>query len=869
MKINFIIILLLIILQLIFPSKINAQSSIYFYDDFIGSELNSHKWLYDYNGGDIELSNSIVNLSSPIYNNFPYVRSKYNLFPTTGSFTLEFRAAFPQITPWGVGLLFCSTAVNNMIPRTDPINSRIFTYHADLSKNTFWFRFLLDYYINTPEVQLYAQKNNNFHTITVTYNHLDMQYGYYIDSHLIYNNSSSIRPTFLFFGSPYFQQSVPESTPWTFISLDYIKILEGLYPPDMVTPTPTPSQDEGEVVVLVPGHGASFDLLGLLDKMHQGEWNKMPYFYNKVYGPIVESLKNAGYIKDNNNFYEFTYNWTRPTEEITSELDNKIENIKLNYPNKKINIIAHSFGGLISRNWLKNHLNKLNYINKLITVGSPHKGVVDAYGAWSGGEVWRDDPLQKFAFEILIYLFKHKYISNAETVRDIAPSTRDLLPIFDYLKWHKGNIINYNTQTITTKNSFLENLNTNTIPSYSNKINIYRGNNFSTMEYLEVKEPSKHDLALKQWEDGVPIHKEYSNNGDGSVLTNSSNITGIPFNEDNLNHGDLIKTQQGISKIFDLLGISRSNISTNIEISDNQNYLAFFTNPPTCFNITDGSGNIIGCDENQQLITNNSIPDAESDDAGSLIVLGDPSDENYSLVIPRNPHKTDLIKVEMKNQKVDFKKYTVFPNGNNKFYFVKSNSTYQIPRNLEILNINNKYDDLYNTLITDSSYENLKLIIKDKLFEQKESLVKINQYLDLNWDKKAGDEILKSEEEIYKIIKLINKDGGVEQEKYFLLKQELLDLISDLTDVYLTLNILIDPQKTQMDLLTFNNNINIIQNDFEQRDDFLKLKVIAWDLQYATNLLQLANLHNTINDFQSVFVYTYMGQQMINEINLK
>ena len=78
----------------------------------------------------------------------------------------------------------------------------------------------------------------------------------------------------------------------------------------------------------------------------------------QIYGKALESLKSKGYTEatwDNPQatdvFYVFAYDWRRDNIESAQQLIRQIEavKIKLNRPDLKFNIIAHSMGGLIAR----------------------------------------------------------------------------------------------------------------------------------------------------------------------------------------------------------------------------------------------------------------------------------------------------------------------------------------------------------------------------------------------------------------------------------------------------------------------------------------------------------------------------------------
>ena len=78
----------------------------------------------------------------------------------------------------------------------------------------------------------------------------------------------------------------------------------------------------------------------------------------QIYGKALESLKAKGYTeatwddpKATDVFYVFAYDWRRDNVESAQQLIRRIEAVKtkLNRPDLKFNILAHSMGGLIAR----------------------------------------------------------------------------------------------------------------------------------------------------------------------------------------------------------------------------------------------------------------------------------------------------------------------------------------------------------------------------------------------------------------------------------------------------------------------------------------------------------------------------------------
>src|SRR3954468_7606389 len=127
----------------------------------------------------------------------------------------------------------------------------------------------------------------------------------------------------------------------------------------------------------------------------------------KVYEELTETLANhAGYRRgdiddpppggDRDTFYLFAYDWRRDNVETAQLLSDKIARLKqrLGRPDLRFNLIAHSMGGLVARYYLmyggRDMLEQAaarvtwagaTDINKLILVGAPNEGTMEAVRA--------------------------------------------------------------------------------------------------------------------------------------------------------------------------------------------------------------------------------------------------------------------------------------------------------------------------------------------------------------------------------------------------------------------------------------------------------------------------------------------------------
>jgi PKD repeat protein/pimeloyl-ACP methyl ester carboxylesterase len=97
------------------------------------------------------------------------------------------------------------------------------------------------------------------------------------------------------------------------------------------------------------------------------------------YSPLIDKLQESGgYVMDE-TLFEFPYNWFMPVKFNGNLLSAKIQEIKDKTPVGKVDLIAHSMGGLVARSFIQLNQHYQNEVNKLITIETPHHGSPMAY----------------------------------------------------------------------------------------------------------------------------------------------------------------------------------------------------------------------------------------------------------------------------------------------------------------------------------------------------------------------------------------------------------------------------------------------------------------------------------------------------------
>jgi pimeloyl-ACP methyl ester carboxylesterase len=107
-----------------------------------------------------------------------------------------------------------------------------------------------------------------------------------------------------------------------------------------------------------------------------------------VYGDFVQYLHRE--MGDGVKVLEFSYDWRLSVEHNARELRSRLDQ---ELPGRTVDIVAHSFGGLIARYFIQN-LGGENTVQQLITMGTPHRGSLNTfqslYDGWGGGQSLQD-----------------------------------------------------------------------------------------------------------------------------------------------------------------------------------------------------------------------------------------------------------------------------------------------------------------------------------------------------------------------------------------------------------------------------------------------------------------------------------------------
>ena len=272
-------------------------------------------------------------------------------------------------------------------------------------------------------------------------------------------------------------------------------------------------------VIIIPG------LLGSAEK--NGIWLIDPIFH--VYDNLIETLEANGYVLGV-DLFTFPYDWRNSNVDTAILLGSKIASILSTCSCSKVDLVAHSMGGLVARQYIQS-LSYDHDVDQLIFLGTPHLGSPKAYLTWEAGESV-NELSERFIKTLLSreakkagYPSLFDYIHQRPIV-----SFQELLPITDYL-------LDKASTTLRTypinypRNIFLENLNNNISALLNSGVditNIIGDIGTSTIFTIRVV-PS---VNLPFWQDGSPDRPSSDEglelgSGDGTVSLQSSEFVGF------------------------------------------------------------------------------------------------------------------------------------------------------------------------------------------------------------------------------------------------------------------------------------------------------------------------------------------------------
>jgi pimeloyl-ACP methyl ester carboxylesterase len=294
---------------------------------------------------------------------------------------------------------------------------------------------------------------------------------------------------------------------------------------------------EFEPVVIIPG------ILGSWEK--NDEWIIDPILH--TYDNLIDTFLANGYV-EGKTLFRFGYDWEAPNEVTAHLLANKISQIKQTCGCKKVDVIAHSMGGLVALYYVENSEYK-DDIDQLFLVATPIAGAPFAYNTWEGGIITSSstDLSQNISNNLKLRIFAREardggfrnifeYIHNKPVV-----SVQELLPVLTNYLFTSPDLTQLTYPNGYPINGFVENILKNFRMAFQKvRIGMILADNGlnNTLTGFAIK-PS---IQAPKWEHGEPI-TTFFGSGDGTVpRSNIENFIEPAKEFDGVGHNEVAST---------------------------------------------------------------------------------------------------------------------------------------------------------------------------------------------------------------------------------------------------------------------------------------------------------------------------------------
>ncbi len=352
-------------------------------------------------------------------------------------------------------------------------------------------------------------------------------------------------------------------------------------------------------------------------------------FDTNIFEDLSLDLQNKSNYQENQNLFFFPYDWRLDLSQTKDLLKQKIDEVKDQTGAQKVNIIAHSMGGLLVKDYLNSY--GKNSVDKLIFVGTPHLGAPKAGKVLLEGD--------RFSIPWL----------EEDRIKEIAqnsPALHELLPNPTYFNQFQGYFRKYSLfgnnpllNYAETKDFFLNNKNENPImfqkteDFYNQNLDNLDFSGIDTYNIVGCKTPTQVAYSF-----GVlnEIGQIGYTSGDGTVPIVSADYINIPnsnkFYVENADHAELPSTDGVRDLILEILNGDAINLATNV--SNNSSFCNFkgkklTWHSPVEVHIYDSNGNHTGPIENNAI--EYGIPGIDYDvvDHNKFIFLPTDAEQEY------------------------------------------------------------------------------------------------------------------------------------------------------------------------------------------------------------------------------------------------
>jgi len=295
-----------------------------------------------------------------------------------------------------------------------------------------------------------------------------------------------------------------------------------------------------------------------------------------VYGSFIDSIELIDYeengetknYKEGETVFVWGYDWRLDNSKQIPALDNFVNKVRIQTDSKKVILIGHSMGGLISRAYAVEHSDK---VDTLITIGSPFAGSPKPFYAMVEGYTF-DNPMidpsvmkrllqnSPAAYQLLpqydfvessetfetipnnqLYKIRYKGLDDQlvtsnvylETLDDFnqmlntAPQNSERLQL-DYFQTLDSNNWSLNSNLVTKSDNFYDNVGTAFSPKSAGSVKHYViiGTGIQTLQGYFLRPAIVEDQSFLQYEGKKVVLDPVFGDGDGTVPLKSADLKG-------------------------------------------------------------------------------------------------------------------------------------------------------------------------------------------------------------------------------------------------------------------------------------------------------------------------------------------------------
>lgn len=388
-----------------------------------------------------------------------------------------------------------------------------------------------------------------------------------------------------------------------------------------------------------------------------------------VFDILIDKLKEDGYIEDENLFV-FPYDWRLSSSYTASLLDKKIKEIKEKTGQEKVDIIAHSMGGIVSKKYIVDFGG--DSIDQLIFLGTPQLGAPKAFKVLTYGDhmgFWK--------------LFLGLSNSRAKIISQNMPSVYELLPSIKYIS-KNGSYVSKNEGSLSsvlsynqTRDLMIENgRNSLMYPiaeSLHDSIDDLDLSSIKSYNFIGCKEPTIGKITIGQessWFKNILKKKvDYEIgyvDGDGTVPLISAReaISSERFYVEGTSHASLPADNNVINMITTILKNDIVNFNNNLHDSDESCGIegdVLSSHSPVLIHVYDENNNHTGPDGNGDI--EYGIEGVEYDVVEDVNYVFLPKGKNYKIVTEATDTGGFTLKIEeQKNEEIiNIHKWTLVP----------------------------------------------------------------------------------------------------------------------------------------------------------------------------------------------------------------